>query len=47
MTTGSLDITLKVFAGLFLLALIISIFLKRAVNLADKKVIEVPATLKD
>ena len=46
-TTGSLDITLKVFAGLFLLALIISIFLKRAVNQVDKNVIEFPATLKN
>jgi OFA family oxalate/formate antiporter-like MFS transporter len=35
-TTGSLDLTLKVFSGLFLIALIVSLFMKRLVNSAYK-----------
>lgn len=35
-TTGSLDATLKVFAGLFVIALIVSILMKRKVNKAYK-----------
>lgn len=46
-TTGSLDITLKVFAGLFLLALIISILLKRAVGFTNETTNEVHSTLSD
>jgi OFA family oxalate/formate antiporter-like MFS transporter len=34
--TGSLDITLKVFSGLFSIALIVSLLMKRSVNLAYK-----------
>jgi len=35
-STGSLDITLKVFSGLFVVAFIISLFMKRSVNNAYK-----------
>ena len=37
-TTGSLDITLKVFAGLFVVALIVSILMKRTVTKAYKEI---------
>lgn len=33
-TTGSLDITLKVFSGLFIVALVVSLLMKRSVNKA-------------
>jgi OFA family oxalate/formate antiporter-like MFS transporter len=35
--TGSLDITLKVFSGLFLIAFVVSLLMKRSVNLAYKE----------
>jgi OFA family oxalate/formate antiporter-like MFS transporter len=35
-TTGSLDITLKVFSGLFVIALVVSLLMKRSVNKAYK-----------
>lgn len=37
-TTGSLDATLGVFAGLFVIALIVSLLMKRTVNKAYKKI---------
>ena len=39
--TGSLDITLKVFSGLFLIAFVVSLLMKRSVNLAYKEASEV------
>ena len=36
--TGSLDTTLEVFAGLFIIALIVSLLMKRTVNQAYKKI---------
>lgn len=41
-TTGSLDITLKVFSALFFIALIVSLLMKRSVNTAYKKSNEAP-----
>lgn len=41
--TGSLDITLKVFSGLFLIAFVVSLLMKRSVNLAYKEAREVTA----
>lgn len=37
-TTGSLDITLKVFSGLFFIALIVSLLMKRSVSAAYKEI---------
>ena len=37
-TTGSLDATLKVFAGLFIIAFVVSLFMKREVTQAYKKI---------
>ena len=39
-TTGSLDITLKVFSGLFVIAFIVSLLMKRSVNKAYHKMSE-------
>ncbi len=41
-TTGSLDITLKVFSGLFLIAFVVSLLMKRLVNSAYKQSKEIP-----
>jgi OFA family oxalate/formate antiporter-like MFS transporter len=41
-TTGSLDITLKVFSALFFIALIVALLMKRSVNTAYKKSNEAP-----
>lgn len=41
-TTGSLDITLKVFSGLFLVAFIVSLLMKRLVNSAYRQSKEIP-----
>ena len=41
--TGSLDITLKVFSGLFLIAFVVSLLMKRSVNLAYKEAREISA----
>jgi OFA family oxalate/formate antiporter-like MFS transporter len=38
--TGSLDITLKVFSGLFIVALILSVLMKRSVDKANEKRLE-------
>ena len=44
--TGSLDTTLKVFAGLFIIAFIVSLLMKRTVTKAYKKVEEADKKLK-
>lgn len=43
--TDSLDITLRVFSGLFLIAFVVSLLMKRSVNLAYKKADEVRVDL--
>ncbi|MGF1556343.1 L-lactate MFS transporter [Paucihalobacter sp.] len=43
--TGSLDITLRVFSGMFLIAFVVSLLMKRSVNLAYKKADEVMVDL--
>lgn len=43
--TDSLDITLRVFSGLFLIAFVVSLLMKRSVNLAYKKADEVTVDL--
>jgi len=42
--TGSLDITLKVFSGLFVIALLLSLLMKRSVGKAYKEKIELNST---
>lgn len=44
-TTGSLDITLRVFSGLFLIAFVVSLLMKRSVNQAYKKADKVTVDL--